>query len=465
MFSSANLPQRLFYDVFAFDQFTLNQLRLVRANEFGEPIEVYTFFNDPRDTDTNKVRDWGYTLLSLIKVVEIVVLWNLGARVLCWSTLLPWLFFFISAAILQYLNLSRGYNKGMRNGELDILFGELPPIVKGGGNRKLLLGAPRNFRQHFLWYSTWTVGIIVCAVCLVTTYALLGRQKSQVVYTWLCFQIAFMLLRTFVFQLAESSDALFLPFRREGPLEQLPVDSTSKVRALELMFALAKYRAELHPRGSWWYSEDPKSASQVRAIFAQSGNTIAVSFPDPTGVQLNGAVSVDVVGIIGDCLLGSAAWFQGFKLAGIEAVDDKQGLHLYDSCLVTIRFNNAVMTIPAARALCAPSAPIQNVSQAEQGNAPLTAHVPRGAPIEANLSNSLVLFYYWIPCSRGRWLQICSSHTRLLGERQAFIKTDEQITALFDSRILNIAKWTIEEMKGAVETSRIGGESLMRLIT
>jgi hypothetical protein len=105
--------------------------------------------------------------------------------------------------ILQQRELSRGYRKNLDNGELDILAGELPTILKGGGKRQILLGAPRNFRHNKLWTAVWMFGTVVCTSSLVLTYAVLGRQDATAVNVWLSLQVVWLILRSAYFQTTE----------------------------------------------------------------------------------------------------------------------------------------------------------------------------------------------------------------------------------------------------------------------
>lgn len=455
---------KTFYEVFALDQFTINQLALVRATDQGEPVEVYSFFNDPRDLKFNATAyDWILLLTSIVKVVELVVLLMFGASLVAWSSFVPWLFFFLCALLIQYCDLSRGYGASLNDWEYDILFGELPTIVKGGGGRKLLLGAPRNFRQHPLWNLIWAVGAVVSTASLVTTYALLGRQNARVVYIWLSFQVGWMLLRTFYYQVAQSPDTVFFPFQREGLIQEIPANSALRRRALDLLLALSRYRISLHPRGVRWHSEEPLSLPQLQELFEKSGFVILLTLPQSPEDNDRSSVELDVIGIVGDCLLGSAAWFDRFKLTGVERDDEKKGLHLYDSCLISLRYGGRIMTLNATRALCAPSERPRNDAIAEHGTERLQAFVPRGAPAGGE-SSVPKLWYCWIPREDGKWLQICSQGTHILGKRRAIVLSSSQITQLLEGRTLNIGNWSVADMEKSVKAAKQSGDALLKLL-
>jgi hypothetical protein len=117
---------------------------------------------------TIRKSDWIGLGLSGVKGIEIYVLWKLGARILCWVTAVPWFHFFIAATILQTLKVSQSYTPDGRS-EIDILTGELPTAKLAGGDRKILLQMPENFRRNPLWRLTaWQFylhSIITCSLC------------------------------------------------------------------------------------------------------------------------------------------------------------------------------------------------------------------------------------------------------------------------------------------------------------
>lgn len=382
-------------------------------SDLGDTVEVYSFSGDPPAKDPNTKLDWVYLVGSLVKLIETGIMWKLGAGILVWSSSLPWFYFFTCAVILQQRELSRGYHKNLNTGEVDILAGDLPTILKGGGKRQIILGALRNFRHHRLWIVVWVLGSVVCTTSLILSYAVLGRQEGRVVYTWLVLQAVWLLLRSAYFQIAEATDTIKLAFRKENNMNALPENSDLMDRVLGLMFALAKQGANIHPRGSRWYEEETLSADKLSNVLSRRGHTIQNAILIPPGLQTGSNIQLEVLAIVGDCLLGAAAWLQGLKLAGLEPEDRKEnaGLHLYDSCIVTIRLNTLVVSVPVTRALCTPTTPNQNVSQAESGTANRGANVPRGTP---GISLDIMLWYYWIPCTDGRWLQVCSAGTKML---------------------------------------------------
>jgi hypothetical protein len=156
----------------------------------GHLPQVSIFQRDPHYRGPLLRRDWLCLLLTLTKVVELYTLYVLGAGALSWASGLNWFLFFTSAAILQYMELSRGYRRDFDTvGKQDILSGQLPSTRRPAGPCKILLGIPSNFRHHILWKIVWLSGIAVCSTSLVLCYVLLNNYASESVFAWIGFQI------------------------------------------------------------------------------------------------------------------------------------------------------------------------------------------------------------------------------------------------------------------------------------
>jgi hypothetical protein len=108
-------------------------------------LKVHIFSTDPQFKNPTIRRDWIGLIGSLVKAVEALVLWRFGPCILCWVSLCTWFYFFVCAMILQQQKLSRGYVKNLESGRMDIIAGQLPTARKRGEERKIFLGAPRNF--------------------------------------------------------------------------------------------------------------------------------------------------------------------------------------------------------------------------------------------------------------------------------------------------------------------------------
>lgn len=181
-------------DVYAFDQFSLSPLHSVGGFHPGTSRRppIFIFQRDPLYEWPSTSRDWIELHLTLGKLLEVFILRRLNAGILAWVTALSWSYFFMSATLLQYMQLSRGYGRDLDNsGRLDIISGKLPTARRPGGECRILLGAPGNFRQHVVWRIVWTLGILISSVYIVSCYILLASRPPKVVYAWVGFHFGF----------------------------------------------------------------------------------------------------------------------------------------------------------------------------------------------------------------------------------------------------------------------------------
>jgi hypothetical protein len=233
-------------DVYAFDRFTANPLgSVLNSPENGMPV-MYPFVRDPNYKGVRR-GDWIRLFLSGGKAIEIYTLWRPGKTVLCWVTAVPWMHFFVSAAVLQALEITNAHSPSVLP-EVGIIAGELPTPKMHGGSKKILLQLPKNFRQSFLWKLVWALGSILCVASLLATYILLSKEDPHAFYAWLGFQLLWLVLRLVFYHLAESAD--HLPFPGLLGLEWQHLSGDQKARALKLLWVLARYQTHLHPRGS-----------------------------------------------------------------------------------------------------------------------------------------------------------------------------------------------------------------------
>lgn len=187
-------------------------------------------------------QDWIGLMISVLKISETYTLWRYGARRLCWISSSSWLYFFTVSIVLLQRRISRGYGKNFDNGRSDILTGQLPAARKKGGERVVLLGVPRNFRHHILWRISWTIGSMVSAASLITTYIFLSQADVTVTYIWVAFQILWLVLRSIYFHVAQGTNAIVCPILEQRPFDKLL--EGHKRRTLDLIFAMS--RSQMH---------------------------------------------------------------------------------------------------------------------------------------------------------------------------------------------------------------------------
>ncbi|KAF7596222.1 hypothetical protein BBP40_002754 [Aspergillus hancockii] len=358
---------------YTFDQHTLDCLKSVPELEPKADLEVYTYSNDPWSRDRFKRSLWtdGLALaMSLVKITEMIVLLRQGASHLYWVTGSTWAYFFVGALILQILRLFTNFpSDNDHRPKVDILAGELPSLYTAGGKRRVLLGVPKLFRSHDAWKALWLIGAVVTLASVVGAWSLLEKQSSPVIYTWVGFQLVWLAARSLFFYVSGGKeDTSRHPLIIHKKWQHLNSDSKARVR--NLVFALSKYEMFFHSRGFHSYQED------TVAITAWNGFQQNYDIGIPArGTQ----VDIDITEVIGDTLLYNACWVLGSKLSVMD---------LHDSCIVRLRQRGDTVTVPAVRVLSELVHPENN----EEGIEKL--YPPRGG----TNTGINIRWWYWIPC-------------------------------------------------------------------
>jgi hypothetical protein len=149
-------------------------------------------------------------LASSVKAVEAGALYHLGSTVLWWSSLIGWATCFLAAIALQTCNLGRDIPRNLRRVR-DYLLADLPSYNRpGGSSKRAILGQPVSIREHLSWKVARAVAALSSVVSLSSTfYALMkGVETSiKVVYTWVAFQVCWLLLRTLAYYTIPNSSA------------------------------------------------------------------------------------------------------------------------------------------------------------------------------------------------------------------------------------------------------------------
>jgi hypothetical protein len=83
---------------------------------------------------------------------------------------------------------------------------------------------------------------------------------------------------------------------------------------------------------------------------------------------------------------------------------------------------------------------------------------PKGS---GNDGRQWVQWYYWIPCSDGRWLQARSEQLQIVGRRKVELFTDGEMTNTLLTAGLNISMRSVEEVKDAVRISTTACHALV----
>jgi hypothetical protein len=211
-----------------------------------------------------------------------------------------------------------------------------------------------------------------------------------------------------------------------------------KARVRGLIFAFAKYQRHFHLRHYRSYGEDLESITKLDNV--EKGSPL-----DPAH---NATISIIVSEVVGDTIISTALWIAGAK---------KGGFDFYDTCIVILRVEEKIITIPAARVLTGmkPS----TASELEDGKDRLRP--PRGLGTAAGSWNA---WCYWIPCGHNRWLFFTSSKMKIKGPRQAVVMTDNEVTAQLEKGDLFVSLRSVDEIKEIVGTSRTACRYLLRFL-
>lgn len=342
------------HDVYAFDQCTSGILELVPKRDATGSFQTNVLIQDAYSRESNSRTawtDWMAILFSVVKLLELAMLWRNGATVLCLISGCCWAFFLCISVLLQLLGLSREYSEKVSEREMDIVAGQLPTPIRAGGHHKVLLGAPQNVRHSLFWKFAWGVGSGVCTGTIIATYMVLSKQNSRVFAIWIGFQFAWLALRSVFYHFAEGTDRVFHhPILLKKQWKELSTELRSRVR--NLVCALSKYQMHVHPRGLYCYEEDLQSLNKSYEL--------TTKYPLTASLVDSDKLEINVVEIIGDTTLSSACWMFGSKLTGLD---------LYDSCVLILKVNEDTIAVPSARVLSGKA--IQPTSDAEAAIGPM----------------------------------------------------------------------------------------------
>lgn len=405
----------------------------IPENTVGAPLHVFTYADYPFVPNFRARFQFSALLLSLLKLLEGYFLWKQGGYDLAYATTIPWCYFFITAVVLQ---IHTSFAKA-DSGQLDILAGQLPAVKQAGGSRKIVLGAVENPRDSLWWRISWVVGACVSTGALLLSYIIVERSPQHIVRIWGFFQVLWLGLRGLFYQFSDPVNPMAHRLLVDRPWETLP--SSMKVRVLDLIVGLSICQTQTHPRGMMSYREERLSSQQISRFL--SDKPLDLYYPLESD-SISGSINVNIVAVIGDTILSSAAWISG---------SEKSSLDLYDTCIVifSTKFSGHTTTlaIPSVRVLSGP-----NPARTPNDRSPL--FVPKGA---SNMGYNL-FWWYWIPCENGKWLQIKSEDMKVLGHRKADVLTNAELTTKLAAGDLNIDLVHADNVEATVRLSRNVGE-------
>ena len=427
----------------------------------------------------------------------------------------PYLFSLASGLCLEVNDIITSHRVVEVDGHLDLVVANpLPTTKQYGGPRKIVLGASPNPRIGPWWKLFWSITLILQTMAIILLYVFLGREKTQTVFIWAGFQLFWVATRLLIFNLTDYA----------RPMADLPMKSSSlgslsltmKLRVMNLVLGVGSYQAHAHPRTIEAYLDDSFSTRQIARLLAPgnifevypvpsagSSSSLSVRSEDSVGPGVTTkTVQVNIIAVVGDTALSSAAWMLGKS--------EYNSMDLYDSCIVILEIPNLSVSVttssrspihPPSKIVAIPSARVTSGRSswldvmAAGDEEPL--FVARGAAIDHAYENTWI---YWVPCEDGQWLQIKGNPTislgssslsktsvntspsfksglapglgnaspakihSVLGRRTAEVVDDNQLTRTLGTGRLNISLKDVQEVRSVVELSRRATEALLEFL-
>ncbi|KAF8465027.1 hypothetical protein BDZ91DRAFT_795165 [Kalaharituber pfeilii] len=339
---------RLAHCAYAFDRSTTVTLATIVPSEHKEATKIYIYYRDVGELQT--IKDLIAIMMSLSKLVEVIVLYKAGAEKLWWITAMSWAPCFITALTLQLAGVSRDHGE---IGVIDMIAGDLPSALHPGGQGKILLGMPGNICHTLIWKVHWGIQTVSCLACVLAVFSNLAKQHIQVVYIWAAFQVIWLVVRVLICNSSWLASS--------GPDHAMVIghqwsrcSPDIRRRTLELLFTLAQYQVTIHPRGYYVYQEDILSAAKLVQSWKDINWAISEFLPlkSTTSNSLCQHISrlqpkqidIDIIGVVGDTVLRSAAWIKGLNASNVE---------MYDCGFVFAKVRNCdqVHCVPCCRVL------------------------------------------------------------------------------------------------------------------
>lgn len=434
------------HDVYSFDYCIAEKLETISEDASTQSIQAHLLVRDPHWSERRKRdawRDWIGILISTAKLVEVAILWRNDAVILSLIGALSWLYYFISAALLQLCGVSREYSETDKVCEVDLVAGQLPTPMKAGGSHKILLSAPENVRNHMLWKAFWATGSLISTVAVLATYISLGLQQARGFAMWTGFQFFWLAARSAFYHFAEgTSSGSHYPVSLGEDWKAIPYHFKTRIRRLAL--ALSTYQIHLHPRELHSYEEDMHPLHGVK--------NLQRTFPLTSEDIARGNVELSITAVIGDTVLSSACWILGSKLTGLQ---------LYDSCIIILDLNGTSIAIPCARVLTDTPPSYNDIEKTGPDvKFPTRGIELRYPPRGGGNRGTGISWWYWIPCGENAWLQMHTTDMKILGKRTADVLSDEQVTRKLRSGDLFIGLSEVAHVKEVVRYSVAASEVL-----
>ena len=295
--------------------------------------------------------------LSLLKSLEIYTLFLLGGTLVGIVSGVPFLFSFSSGVCLEIHEIITFRRPVETDGHLDLIAASpLLTTKRPGGPLKVILGALPNPRTSSLWWKFfWIATGTLQTLSLVLFYFLLSHQGTKFVFIWAGFQLFWLVARVLIFSLTESTHPMADRPMKGSRFEAL--SPSMKLRVANLVLGVGQYQAHVHPRNWDAYLDDlfstrqiarllaPENMSEVYPLppvqtpsvssFSTSSLTISSekTLPLPMSAAASKVIKVNILAVIGDTALSSAAWILGNS--------QYSPMDLYDSCIVVFEVTSS----------------------------------------------------------------------------------------------------------------------------
>jgi len=488
-------------DIYAFDSTTSMMLsELSSTPPADSPLTIHTHYPYAFYRPHHRRFQIAVLALSLLKSLEIYTLFLLGGTLIGILLGVPFLFSFFSGVCFEIHDIIISRCPIEIDSHLDLIAASpLPTTKRLGGPCKVVLGAPPNPRTSSLWWKFfWIVTGTLQTLSIVLSYFLLGQQKTEFVFIWAGFQLFWLVARILIFNLAENTHPMADRPMKGSKLEAL--SPSMKLRVANLVLGVGQYQAHVHPRNWDVYLDDSFSTRQIAHLLAPenmsevyplpSARTSSFSdslrmpsvssfsnpslssssektLPLPMSDAASRVIKVNILAVIGDTALSSAAWMLGNS--------KYSPMDLYDSCIVVFQVTSSscpsqsfpssnsttlypsssslgtfdtemlshipilpqtqthpktqahlhpqthtqtrILAIPSARVFSSRSQWFDIIAAQSSGgeDALESSFIPRGAGRQVNADEKT--WIYWVPCAfdgeQGKWLQIKSSPSAL----------------------------------------------------
>ncbi|KIM42271.1 hypothetical protein M413DRAFT_70883 [Hebeloma cylindrosporum] len=435
-------------DIYAFDSTT--SITLSELLSTDSTLTVHTHYPYAFYSPHHFLFQITVLAVSLLKSLEIYSLFRMGGTPVAVLSAVPFLFSFFSAIGLEIHDILTSRRPLEIDGRLDLVAASpLPTTKRPGGPRKVVLGASPNPRKSNPWWKFfWIVTGILQTLFIVLAYVLLGQQKTELIFTWAGFQLFWLVARTLIFNLTENTHPMAGRPMKGSTLEAL--SPSFRLRVANLVLAVGQYQAHVHPRNWDVYFDDSFSTRQIARLLAPENIAeVYPLLPERTTIKVN------ILAVIGDTSLSSAAWMLG---------DSKYSpMDLYDSCIVVFEVTSSSFlssTIPSARVFSARLFSIIAAQSSGGEDAIEPLFIPRGTGSQVHADEKT--WIYWVP-SPPSSSSSSSSNAKVysvLGRQVAEVLDDNQLSRILGAGKLNISLTNAQEVREVVEVSRRASDGL-----